>query len=77
MWYERHPFVKSIGENPSQTRGGVVDESSGEWRQVVLESLVRSSYLPPNGSNWDRDQLVFSWKLNLTRPNQYKPVIVG
>ena len=56
---------------------------AGKWgymekgSAVVLESLVWSGYLPPNGSNWDQDQLVFSRKLNLTGPNQYKLVIVG
>ena len=45
--------------------------------RIVLESLVRSGYLPPNGSNRDWDQLVFSQKPNLTGPNRYKPVIVS
>ena len=45
--------------------------------RLVLESPIRSGYLPPNGSNRDWDRLVFSQKLNLTRLNRYKPVIVG
>ena len=27
MWYEHCPFVETIGENPSQMRGGVIDST--------------------------------------------------
>jgi len=34
MWYEHRLFVEAIIENPSQMRGGVVGESSGERRRA-------------------------------------------
>ena len=34
--------------------------------QLVFESLVRSSYLVPRGSNRDRDRLAFIPKLQIT-----------
>jgi len=34
MWYEHYLFVEAIIENPSQMRGGVIGESSGEQRRA-------------------------------------------
>ena len=44
---------------------------------IVLESLVRSGYLVPMGTNRDRDQLVSAGKPKKTGPDWYQPVRGG
>ena len=42
-----------------------------ELEQLVLESPVRSGYLPPSASNRDRDRLALLRKLIKTGPDRY------
>ena len=74
----KHALQMSHESNilPLMSNSTVVDSTNSYlmWL-LVLESPVQSGYLPPSGSNRDRDQLVFSQKPNLTGPNRYKPVI--
>jgi len=46
VWYERRPFVKVIGENPSQWRGGVIDDE-----QIVVAPCPSSSLMSPGGGS--------------------------
>ena len=46
-------------------------ETPAKCPQLVLESPVRSGYLPPSASNRDRDRLALLRKLIKTGPDRY------
>jgi len=77
VWYEHHPFVKAIGENPSQWRGG---HWWGEWRRanrrrplpLLLpcipqwwESCRNRQKEPPPARGWTRGR--WWWELRRNR----------
>ena len=67
---EEWPFHTREAEERAESRQATF------WMPLVLESPVQSGYWAPGSSNWDRDQLALSQKLEITGPDHCKLVIV-
>ena len=63
--YER--ILSNVLENVVNAR----QRSAPDQSEIVLESPVRSGYLPPSASNRDRDRLALLRKLIKTGPDRY------